>query len=402
MLKRLSLIIAGILTAVNCYAATLLPNGEQVFLDDNGSPLSIGKVYFYIPGTTTPKNTYQDSGGTILNTNPIILDAGGRAVIYGSGTYREVVVSNLGVTIWDQLTADSSGGGTSSGGTSGGTQNAQTVSVSSFSGQNGQQITFRAGLTNTGAMTLTPTGSSATPVLKDTLAGPVALSGGEVVTGNEYTVTYDTTAGAFHLGFYPINSLNITGNIATTANISSTSANVAGTTTTGGLSVGIGGANFANTVTITNGGATITGASSITGAATITGQITAGASIHTGGATVAAPFAGTGNIAVPIGTAIRSVNAVSAYGNFTSPGTVNYGFNVASIVNGGTGIYTVTFAATLNNANTSTVCTSNTGSQVIGVTNSNDIGFVFQVTRSDTAALINFSGAINCVTVGGN
>ena len=38
-------------------AATLLPNGKQLFTDSNGAPLAGGSVYFYIPGTSTPKDT---------------------------------------------------------------------------------------------------------------------------------------------------------------------------------------------------------------------------------------------------------------------------------------------------------------------------------------------------------
>lgn len=86
--------------------ASLLPNGEQQFIDGDGVPYAGGFVYFYIPNTSTPKNTWQDVGETILNTNPVILNADGRAVIYGSGQYRQVLTDSLGNTVWDQLTQD--------------------------------------------------------------------------------------------------------------------------------------------------------------------------------------------------------------------------------------------------------------------------------------------------------
>lgn len=86
--------------------ATLLPNGKQAFTDANGGPLVSGKVYFYIPNTSTLKDTWQDKDKTILNTNPIILDARGEAIIYGAGAYRQVLQDSLGNTIWDQLTTD--------------------------------------------------------------------------------------------------------------------------------------------------------------------------------------------------------------------------------------------------------------------------------------------------------
>ena len=90
-------------------AATLMPNGKQQFFSANGTPLAGGFVYFYIPGTSTPKDTYQDPAATILNTNPIILDAAGEAIVYGIGSYRQVVTDSSSNTIWDQLTADTSG-----------------------------------------------------------------------------------------------------------------------------------------------------------------------------------------------------------------------------------------------------------------------------------------------------
>lgn len=90
--------------------ATLLPNAKAQFIDSNGKPLAGGSVYFYIPNTSTLKNTYQDAAQTILNTNPIVLDASGQAIIWGTGTYRQVVYDQLGNLIWDQITEDSNSG----------------------------------------------------------------------------------------------------------------------------------------------------------------------------------------------------------------------------------------------------------------------------------------------------
>lgn len=84
--------------------ATLLPNARQQFLDSNGRPLTGGSVYFYVPLTSTLKNTWQDAGKTILNTNPVVLDSSGQAIIYGDGQYRQVVYDVHGNLIWDKLT----------------------------------------------------------------------------------------------------------------------------------------------------------------------------------------------------------------------------------------------------------------------------------------------------------
>lgn len=91
-------------------SATLLPNAEQQFVDGNGKPLAGGSVYFYIPNTSTPKSTWQDSAQTILNTNPVILDGAGRAIIWGAGVYRQVVYDQFNNLVWDQITEDTSGG----------------------------------------------------------------------------------------------------------------------------------------------------------------------------------------------------------------------------------------------------------------------------------------------------
>ena len=197
-------IIAGLITLLlsttSLQSGTLLPNGEQQFIDNNGAPLASGTVTFYIPGTTTLKNTWSNAAQTILNTNPVVLDSGGRAVIYGSGAYRQVVKAQNGNVVWDQLTSDtSSASNLGWGATSSGTANAQTISTGTFTGVDGQTIYFLAGYTNTASMTLDVNGIGATGVVKDGAAGPVFLSGGEIVAGAVIGVTYSVATGQFHL-----------------------------------------------------------------------------------------------------------------------------------------------------------------------------------------------------------
>ena len=50
----------------------------QQFFDDNGVPLAGGLIYTYQAGSSTPLATYTTNGGTIANSNPIVLDASGR------------------------------------------------------------------------------------------------------------------------------------------------------------------------------------------------------------------------------------------------------------------------------------------------------------------------------------
>lgn len=82
--------------------AVLLVSPEQQFSDADGHPYAGGQLFTYITGTTTPKLTWSDIGGTAANTNPIILDAAGRAVIFGDGDYRMVLLDAQSNPIWDQ------------------------------------------------------------------------------------------------------------------------------------------------------------------------------------------------------------------------------------------------------------------------------------------------------------
>src|SRR6202012_5467435 len=79
------------------------------------SSLAGGTVGYYIPNTLTIKQTWQNSGETVLNQNPVQLDANGCALVYGFGIYRQIVKDNLGNTIWDQLTTSTGSGGSSGG-----------------------------------------------------------------------------------------------------------------------------------------------------------------------------------------------------------------------------------------------------------------------------------------------
>jgi hypothetical protein len=91
-------------------ATTLLPPGKMCLDDANGNPLVGGTVNFYVPSTTTPKTTWKDANQITANTNPVVLDSAGCAVIYGEGVYRQIVKDSLGNLVWDQLTADTGGG----------------------------------------------------------------------------------------------------------------------------------------------------------------------------------------------------------------------------------------------------------------------------------------------------
>jgi len=81
------------------------------FFDNNGNPLSGGKLYTYSAGTTTPHATYTSSSGAAFHTNPIVLDSAGR--VPGSSeiwlsdgqVYKFVLKTSADVLLatWDQI-----------------------------------------------------------------------------------------------------------------------------------------------------------------------------------------------------------------------------------------------------------------------------------------------------------
>jgi hypothetical protein len=74
----------------------------KFFFESNGIPLVGGTLQTYLAGTTTPTSTWQDLGLTVLNTNPIILDARGECLIWldSTKTYKFVLKDATGVTLW--------------------------------------------------------------------------------------------------------------------------------------------------------------------------------------------------------------------------------------------------------------------------------------------------------------
>jgi hypothetical protein len=78
-----------------------MPTGkQQYFYTGSSKPLAGGKVYTYAAGASTPKVTYQDAAGTIPNTNPVVLDSTGSALIYWSGSYKVVITDAFDVPIY--------------------------------------------------------------------------------------------------------------------------------------------------------------------------------------------------------------------------------------------------------------------------------------------------------------
>jgi len=79
------------------YMAQMLAAG---LTDNSANVLSLGKVYTYYAGTTTPVSLYTDVDMTTPADNPIILDSDGRAIVYGNGSYKFVVNNQFGLTVF--------------------------------------------------------------------------------------------------------------------------------------------------------------------------------------------------------------------------------------------------------------------------------------------------------------
>jgi hypothetical protein len=95
----------------------LIPVGTQ-FFDNAGKPLSGGFLYTYAAGSTSPQNTYSDNGLSVLNPNPIPLDAAGRCSVSGTevnvypigANYKIVLTDVNGVQIWSHDFVDPAAG----------------------------------------------------------------------------------------------------------------------------------------------------------------------------------------------------------------------------------------------------------------------------------------------------
>lgn len=192
------------------------------FFDDNGNPLSGGRLYTYDAGGTTPKATYSDAAGSVLNANPVVLDAAGRATVFLDGTtYRfdlktagdvlvrstdnvqsfGVVQSNIGNTSLAIMPANSVKANTSA---TSNTPSDLTINTNSFLGRGDGNITsiLLNSPTNkiiNGDFFIWQRGNSVTPALSSVIYSAdrfyvfatgvaptfarVVLSGGGVLTG---------------------------------------------------------------------------------------------------------------------------------------------------------------------------------------------------------------------------
>lgn len=108
MLKRI--LIASL------FASSLLAQNTQNFLtnptfqalDNNGESIPLGQLCSYAAGTSSPQNLFNDAAGMSATTQPVVMNGGGWAKIYGSGNYKLVLTQpsastscpTAGAVIW--------------------------------------------------------------------------------------------------------------------------------------------------------------------------------------------------------------------------------------------------------------------------------------------------------------
>lgn len=193
------------------------------FTDTSGEPLSLGKVHTYEAGTTTPKDVYLDSTGATPAGNPVTLDAYGRTQIYADGSYKFVVKTAAGATLYtlDNLyfgttldfngreatdlgdaTAASSAatlgqvlyGGANYVSSVGGSANAITLTpspaIAAYTA--GLRYRFKAAATNTNTVTVAISGLTPVALRKDA-EGALVCTEGDIVAGTVYDIICDGT-----------------------------------------------------------------------------------------------------------------------------------------------------------------------------------------------------------------
>lgn len=82
--------------------AVILTNGKFRATDNDGNPLSGGKLNTYVAGTSTPKSSYSDALNYTPNANPVILNSRGEASVFLDGTYKLVLTDSDDTTIYTE------------------------------------------------------------------------------------------------------------------------------------------------------------------------------------------------------------------------------------------------------------------------------------------------------------
>jgi hypothetical protein len=330
------------------------------FFDDDGAPLTGGKVYTYAAGTTTPLATYTTSTGSVANTNPIILDAAGRTpdeIWLAVGTlYKFIVKTSTDVLVgtYDGLPAinDPYSINALLGSITGTNAIAAVATPAITAYVAGATYSFIAANTNTGAVTISISGLAAKSITKN---GSAALAAGDIQAGKLTWIEYDGTT------FQLLNNVVYGGSVtnATITGGTMTSTTLTGVTLTSlsaPLGVAYGGTGqstytdgqllIGNTTGNTLAKATLTAGSNITvtnGSGTITiaavvdvTNVTAALANLTAGNVGTFAFMSTGGAAVTLGStyAGSSLKYSGVFGNAGSSGNGDIVYTAGAVSTG--------------------------------------------------------------------
>lgn len=167
------------------------------FFNDSGVPLSGGLLYTYAAGTTTPATTWTSSSGTVANTNPIVLDSGGRTPneiwVTNGSVYKFILKNSDGVTIgtYDNIPSLNDISTFNNLITVTGTNTLIGTATPPFTGYTaGMTVSFLPAATNTGAVTIDISGLGAKNVYLDS---STALTAGDLTVGKMAVLEYDGT-----------------------------------------------------------------------------------------------------------------------------------------------------------------------------------------------------------------
>ena len=284
------------------------------FFDDNGNPLTGGKVYTYAAGTTTPLATYTTTTGAVANANPIILDAAGRTpneIWLAVGTlYKFIVKTSADVLVgtYDGLPAinDPYSINALLGSVTGTNAIAAVATPAITAYAAGATYSFIAANSNTGATTISIDGLAAKSITKN---GSVALTAGDIQAGKLALIEYDGTV------FQLLNNIVYNGSVA--------NATITGGTITSSTLVGVTVTSLTAPLSVANGG---TGQSSYTDGQLLIGNTTgntlAKATLTAGTNVTVTNGSGT----ITIAATVDVTNVLAATANLTAAAVGTYAF----------------------------------------------------------------------------
>lgn len=198
---------------------TLSPTPKQQFLDNNGNPAALYRLFTYSGGTATKATTYTDSTGVTPNANPITLDFRGECNLWipPNTSYKYVYCAPGSddpptTSIWTVDSVVNAQLLTLYGGVDTGAGNAYVLNFTAqfTSYTDGIVIYWVPSHTNTGASTINVNGLGVVPI---TNVDGTALTANQIVA-NQFAVII-CKGGAFVLQYQFLITGTFTGTIAT-------------------------------------------------------------------------------------------------------------------------------------------------------------------------------------------